>query len=354
MSKVSLTFLLIVVFFFGFVLAKAIEKQSEEIKTVSMSRNDIEKTLTLSGYIEPERVIDVRSSISGTLDKLLVKVGDVVVQGKSLASIRFVMDPVEVRRLRDNLEVSKNKLDVITSQFERSETLYNEGFLAKEEYENVVSEYVAMKKNYETLVAELAMVTGEQTNDMIPNVINATNSGTVIELPIKEGGSVMARGLYSEGSIIARIADLSCMVFEGYVSEVDVDKIKVGTPITFSVATSPTGVVNGVISSISPTATRGQSIITYSVYATIDLSTVGSTHIYSGCSAIGTIVTEKETNVWSLNEKYLHYEGDSVYVDVLDEKERVKKKYVKIGISDGRNAQIVSGIDSLSQIVELD
>ena len=55
-----------------------------------------------------------------------------------------------------------------------------------------------------------------------------------------------------------------------------------------------------------------------------------------------------------LNEKYLHYEGDSVYVDVLDEKERVKKKYVKIGISDGRNAQIVSGIDSLSQIVELD
>lgn len=51
------------------------------------------------------------------------------------------------------------------------------------------------------------MVTGEQTSDMISNIINATNSGTIIELPIKEGGSVMARGSYSEGSVIARIAD---------------------------------------------------------------------------------------------------------------------------------------------------
>lgn len=354
MSKVGFIILFIVVFFFGFVLAKAIEKQSEEIETITMTRKTIEKTLSISGNIEPERVIDVRSSISGTLDKLMVDVGDVVEQGSPLASIRFVKDPVEVRRLRDNIEVSKKKLDVFTSQFERSEKLYEEGFLSKEEYESILAEFDAMKKNYETMVAELAMVTGEHTQDMIPNVINATNKGTIIDLPIKEGGSVMGRGSYSEGSVIARVADFSCMVFEGDVSEVDVDKIKVGSPITFSIATSSSSVIHGVISSISPTATKGRSITTYRVYATIDLLSAGSTNIYSGSSATGRIVIDRVENIWSLNEKYLHYEGDSVYVEVLDDKGNKKINYIEIGISDGQNTHIVSGLDSLSQIVEIE
>ena len=207
MSKVGIAILCLVVFGIGFVVSRAVEKQNEEIETISMERRNIEKTLVLSGTIEPERVIDVRSSISGNLSRLMVNVGDVVRQGDPLASVRFVKDPIEVRRLRDNIEVSKKKLDVVTAQYERSKSLHEEGYLSDEEFESVSAEYASMKKNHETLAAELAMVTGEQTSDMISNIINATNSGTIIELPIKEGGSVMARGSYSEGSVIARIAD---------------------------------------------------------------------------------------------------------------------------------------------------
>ena len=214
MSKVGIAILCLVVFGIGFVVSRAVEKQNEEIETISMERRNIEKTLVLSGTIEPERVIDVRSSISGNLSRLMVNVGDVVRQGDPLASVRFVKDPIEVRRLRDNIEVSKKKLDVVTAQYERSKSLHEEGYLSDEEFESVSAEYASMKKNHETLAAELAMVTGEQTSDMISNIINATNSGTIIELPIKEGGSVMARGSYSEGSVIARIADFGSMTFQ--------------------------------------------------------------------------------------------------------------------------------------------
>lgn len=145
MSKVGIAILCLVVFGIGFVVSRAVEKQNEEIETISMERRNIEKTLVLSGTIEPERVIDVRSSISGNLSRLMVNVGDVVRQGDPLASVRFVKDPIEVRRLRDNIEVSKKKLDVVTAQYERSKSLHEEGYLSDEEFESVSAEYASMK-----------------------------------------------------------------------------------------------------------------------------------------------------------------------------------------------------------------
>ncbi|MBQ3635761.1 MAG: efflux RND transporter periplasmic adaptor subunit [Bacteroidales bacterium] len=354
MSKVGIAILCLVVFGIGFVVSRAVEKQNEEIETISMERRNIEKTLVLSGTIEPERVIDVRSSISGNLSRLMVNVGDVVRQGDPLASVRFVKDPIEVRRLRDNIEVSKKKLDVVTAQYERSKSLHEEGYLSDEEFESVSAEYASMKKNHETLAAELAMVTGEQTSDMISNIINATNSGTIIELPIKEGGSVMARGSYSEGSVIARIADFGSMTFQGDVSEVDVDKIKVGTPMTITIATSSEAVLKGTISSISPTASRTKGITTYKVYATVDLTSAGETHVYSGSSATGRITTAKADSVWTLDEKYLHYNGNTVYVETVDENGKIKRPCVELGLSDGQYTEIVSGVDSLTRIKEIE
>ena len=144
------------------------------------------------------------------------------------------------------------------------------------------------------------------------------------------------------------------MVFEGDVSEVDVDKIKVGTPMEISVATSPGTTIRGVVNTISPTATRTKGITTYRVFATVDLNSAGGIHVYSGCSATGRIITAKADSVWALNEKYVHYDGDSVYVDIVDEKDRVKKQYVKLGISDGLYTEVVSGIDSLTRIKKID
>lgn len=357
MSRVVIAILSVTLFLLGFVVSEALKKQHEEIATITMERRDIKREISISGHIEPERVIDVRSSISGTLGRLYVKVGDVVVPESPLASIRFVKDPIEVRRLRDNIEVSRKRLDAVTSQLRRTEALHTEGFMSDEEYEAFCAEYAAMKKNHETLVAELSMVTGERTKDMIPNVITATGPGTVIELPIKEGGSVMARGTYSEGSVIARIADFGMMVFEGEVSEVDVDKVKVGAPMEITVATAAEGSLRGTITSISPTATRARGIVTYRVQAAVECgkeSEGNNVKLYSGCTANGCVVLESAASAWSLNEKYVRYEGDSAWVEIVNERGRVERRNVQLGISDGLYTEIVGGLDSLTLIKKIE
>ncbi|MCF0190537.1 MAG: efflux RND transporter periplasmic adaptor subunit [Marinilabiliaceae bacterium] len=351
MNKFGITTICIVVFCLGFVISKAIEKQNEEIPTITVQRNNIEYTLDIAGYIEPVRIIDIRSSISGTLETLNVTIGDKVETGMPIADIRFVKDPIELRQLKDNIEVSKLKLTTKSTQFERTKQLYEAGHISQEEFEQEETDYGIMLKNHETLEAELAMALGDEHNNQISNTISATNSGTIIDLPVKEGGSVMARGAYSEGTTIARIADLETMEFIGSVAEADIDRIEIGREILISIATCPDSLVQGKINIISPTSTRSNGIVTYEIHALIDSDNSSYKHIYAGCSAIAKIVLAEAKDVWSLTEKNIKYRGDSSFVEVIDKKGKITKKYITTGISDGIWVEIISGVDSTTMII---
>ena len=71
------------------------------------------------------------------------------------------------------------------------------------------------------------MLKGQYNQKGISNIITATDAGTILELPIKEGGSVMARGTLNEGTTVARVADLQSLVFKGNVLESDILKLAV-------------------------------------------------------------------------------------------------------------------------------
>src|SRR5690606_8570864 len=64
--------------------------------------------------------------------------------------------------------------------------------------------------------------------------IRATVSGTVLEIPVKEGDQVIESNNFNDGTTIATIADLSIMIFEGKVDEGEVGKLKLGMPLTIS------------------------------------------------------------------------------------------------------------------------
>ncbi|MCQ2974183.1 MAG: efflux RND transporter periplasmic adaptor subunit [Bacteroidales bacterium] len=350
MKTIRTIIISVIVFLLGFVIVKAIKKSNEKIDTISIKRVNIDKTLTISGYIEPDRVIDVRSNISGTLQKLMVNLGDKVDLGKSLASVKFVKDPIELRQLKDNIEVSKRRLDAMTIQYERMQKLFNDGFVSKEEFEQEQTDFEVMKKNHETLVAELDMVEDQQSKNKVSNIISATNSGTIIELPVKEGGSVMARGTYSEGSIIARIADFSSMNFVGTVAENDIDKVKIGTNIEITTATNRDITISGIVTEIAPVSSRSSGVVTFEIKAAINKDDLNSHKIYSGSSAMGKITIAKRDSVWGINEKYVNYRGDSTYFNIVNKKGHIEKTFVKLGISDGINVEIISGVDSTTLI----
>lgn len=343
---------LLFVGFVIFVIIMAIASQKKEIPTVALSYRDISEKLSVSGRIEPKKEIDVKSPISGVLETLYVEVGNEVKEGDPIARVQFVKDPLEKKNLLKQLEIEKSQFQQQKSHFERVELLYNKGLVSNEDYEQELSLYNVAKSELEAVSTEVEMIEGQYRQEGISNIVWATGNGTVLQLPIKEGGSVMARGTLSEGTTIVKIADLGSLLFKGYVLESDIVKVKKGQMVKVSVATNKSISLDGEVLLIAPKAEIINDAIKFELSVMIHVPDSLRQFLFAGSSASAEIICRERLNVLSVDEKYLKFRGDSVYLETVVNKNKVEDRLIETGVSDGVYIEIVSGIDSTTRIRE--
>ena len=162
MKVVRTVILSLILVFLAFVIYRA-AKGGRKIpaSTIRAEYRDIESKLTIPGVIQPSKEIDIKSTISGVLEKLLVQVGDEVVGGQPLAQIRYVKDPLEYRRLLKELEIAETRYLTAEASFERTEKLYVKKLIAQEVYEGEKSNLAVLLSEYESVESELDMLKGQ-------------------------------------------------------------------------------------------------------------------------------------------------------------------------------------------------
>ncbi|MCF0191113.1 MAG: efflux RND transporter periplasmic adaptor subunit [Marinilabiliaceae bacterium] len=319
-------------------------------KTVRAEYRSVDETLTISGEIRPQKVVEIKSTISGILEDLYVKVGDDVINGQSIAKIQYVKEPLEVRRLLKSLDMAKEEYENVNLVFLRTQQLFDAGYVSQESYENDKIQLKLKELEYQSLLSEIEMLRGNYENANVSNVINSTVRGIILDLPIETGGSVMARGTLSEGSTIAKIANIDSLVFKGEVLETDVSDLKVGMPITFEVASMKEHCLTGVLSQVSPLGTIRDGITRFGVTATLNIPDSCRNYVRAGCSANASFVKRHKDRVLTLDEKYFKFSYDSVYVNVIVGKGVVEKRFLKTGLSNGIYTEIIAGLDTLDNV----
>lgn len=351
MNIVKTIILILMAGFVGFVIYRAIlSNRGSEATIIHPEFRNIEKTLTIPGVIQPLKEIEIKSTISGVLDELFVQIGDKVIYGQPLARVQFVKDPLEYKRLLKDLEVARTRLQNEEKIFERAQELFDKNVIALEEYENERMNLSIVQSEYQAIVAELDMTKGKYNLKEVSNIITVTDNGTVLELPIKEGGSVMARGTLNEGTTIAKIADLQSLIFKGNVLESDVIQLEIGMPLKLTIGPSKELELTGVISLIAPKGFIQDGVAKFELTADLSVPEQSRSIVRAGCTANATVLLEQKINVLALEEKYFQFNYDSIYVEVEDEQGKFKKQFIKTGISDGIYTEIISGIDSLAII----
>lgn len=351
MKVVRTVILSLILVFLAFVIYRA-AKGGRKIpaSTIRAEYRDIESKLTIPGVIQPSKEIDIKSTISGVLEKLLVQVGDEVVGGQPLAQIRYVKDPLEYRRLLKELEIAETRYLTAEASFERTEKLYVKKLIAQEVYEGEKSNLAVLLSEYESVESELDMLKGQYNQKGISNIITATDAGTILELPIKEGGSVMARGTLNEGTTVARVADLQSLVFKGNVLESDILKLAVGMELSLSVPMDKNITIDGVLSLVAPKGIVQDGVARFEITAGLFIPEEYKQMIKAGCTANAEIVVERKNHVLALEEKYFQFNYDSVFVEIVADDSKYEKRFLKTGISDGIYTEIISGVDSLDHI----
>ncbi|MDR1115485.1 MAG: efflux RND transporter periplasmic adaptor subunit [Tannerella sp.] len=323
-------------------------KGKNQYKTITPTVRTIERKIIFPGMIVPSKEIEIKSTISGVMEQLYVRVGDHIAKGQAIAQIKFVSEPKEYQSYLRRFQIAEAQYENSKNNFERNEILYGKKVIAKADYEVALTNYLTTKAEHDAALKELQFVEGIQTEASgISNIIYSTDDGAVLELPIKEGGSIMARGAFSEGSPIAKIANLDMLLFKGMVNEADIRKIKIGMPVKIIIGALNNLEVNTKLSLISPKGAFRDGIAKFDIEA--DVIIAGQESMLAGFSANAEIVLERKDSILSLEEKYFIFRNDSIFVEIVDNHQLKQVKIIP-GISDGIHTEIVSGLEFPSQV----
>ncbi|MFO7863942.1 MAG: efflux RND transporter periplasmic adaptor subunit [Salinivirgaceae bacterium] len=313
----------------------------------------IENKTVATGTIIPRKEVEIKPRVSGIITKLYVEPGVIVKEGDLIAKVTVVPDMVSLNNAEARLEQSQITVTDAQRKYDRQKKLYDKGVIAIADLEqmeialqNAESELEAAKNNLNLIKEGVSAKAGAQTNTLIKSTI----SGMILDIPVEQGNSVIESNTFNDGTTIATVANMNEMIFEGKIDESEVGKIKDGMPLKLSIGALEDVVFDAWLEYISPKGVEEDGAVKFTIKAAVELKE--DYFIRSGYSATADIVLEKRDSVMAIKESLISFEneGDSVYVEIQTDSQKFEKRFIKIGISDGINVQILEGLKKEDQI----
>lgn len=324
---------------------------------VSPATGTVERTTVLTGKIEPRDEIEIKPQISGIISEILVEAGDQVKDGDVIARIRVIPEQTQLSSAENRVEVARISLEEAKLTFERTKTLYEKKYESRERFEADRAAYERAVKELDQARDQLTIVRDGVSAANAQNsntLVRSTVTGLVLEVPVKVGSSVIQANTFNDGTTIAKVADMTDLIFKGKVDETEVDLLNEGMPVRIAVGAVSGSDYPAVIEKIAPIATEDNGTNTFEVKAALDAA--NARKLRAGYSANATVILEKAENVLTIPERVVEYSGDSAFVYVLKgdaakEPKEFDRKAVTTGVSDGLTVEIKDGgIDAKSQL----
>ena len=312
----------------------------------------IERKTVVTGKVIPEDEVEIKPQIQGIIEALFVEEGDLVNTGDLLAKIKVVPNEQNLNSAEGRLANSRIVLKNAEIELNRNKDLYEKGIISKQNFDNVQLRFNQSKQDVSNAVSDLQIIrSGSKGGAASANTnIRATVPGTVLEIPVEEGFQVIASNSFNAGTTIATIADLNKMIFEGKVDEAEVGKLRVGMPLEVNLGAIEDQALEAQLKFIAPKGNEEQGAVQFIIEA--DLFLNDSIFVRAGYSANASLVLERKDSIMAIPEALLQFdrETEEPYVEVQTEDQKFERRDVEIGISDGVNVEIISGLTKEDQI----
>lgn len=255
----------------GFVNASANAEQAQ-IRTVTVTRGDIEKTVSALGSLQPRDYVDVGAQVSGQLKSVLVDIGDRVEKGQLLAEIdptvyrtKVEADRAKLADLTAQLEQQRATSHLSTLQAERIERLFKANAISQDALDTAVTTAAVDAARIKSILAQIdqakSTLAGDEANLGYAKIY-APMSGIVVSQTVLAGQTINAN---QSAPTLLRIANLDTMTVWADVAEADVSKLKVGMSAYFMTLGDPSRHWQGTVRQILPTPKIVNDVVLYNV-----------------------------------------------------------------------------------------
>lgn len=332
--------------------AKKNSKSPVEYETETPFKTNIVRKTVATGKVVPLEEVEIKPQISGIIDKIFVEEGTKINKGDLIAKVRVV--PNEQALTSAKGRVSKAQLQLNNSKiiYNRNKKLYESGVISRKEFENFELINDQAKQDVKNAQNDYQIIKRGYTGSggSANTNIRATTSGMILEIPIKEGYQVIESSNFGAGTTIASIADMSKMIFEGKVDESEVGKLEVGIDIEVGLGAIDNKKFPAKLTFIAPKGTEESGAVQFKIKADVTLDE--DYFIRAGYSANAEIVLEQKDSVLSIREALLQFDKktEKPYVEIKTGDQKFERKDIKLGISDGINVEIDSGLTAKDEI----
>jgi HlyD family secretion protein len=304
----------------------------------------IVKKTVATGKVIPRREIEVKSQVSGVVEKLYVVAGQTVKKGQTIARIALRPNMISVSQAEAQLQSAKTSLKNQALDLERYRDLRKQKLIPDLEFNKHETDY---KLQEEAVAAAentlLLLKTGQSRNATnVSNMIPATIDGTVLDVPNKEGAFILETSTFQAGTTLATLADMTDMIFEGLVDESEVGKLREGMELVLNVGALQGKPFKATLEYVAPKGVTDQGTIKFTIRAAVTLDK--ELFLRSNYSANADIVLDRRDDVIGINEADLIIEGKKTFVEVETAPQTFEKREIRTGLSDGINIEVVSGL----------
>ncbi|MEI7504938.1 MAG: efflux RND transporter periplasmic adaptor subunit [Paludibacter sp.] len=335
-----------VVWTFWFLWQKSrpvIKKYEVEIVKVG----NIEKRTVATGKVEPRNEILIKPQMSGIISEVYKEAGDKVKAGDVIAKIKVIPDMMSLNNAESRVSMAKISFDQTSKNYDRDAKLFSNKVISKEEFEKTELQYNNGKEELKSAKDNLSLTRdGITTNTKAYSntLVRSTVTGTILDVPVKVGNSVIQSNNFNDGTTIATVANMGDMLFVGKLDETEVGKILVGMPMDITIGALQDQKLTATLEYVSPKGKEENGAIMFEMKAAVKVPS--NVFVRAGYSANAQIVLTKQDKVITIPESCIEFGGDTAFVYVMTKKDpqTFKKKQVKIGLSDGIKIEVKSGL----------
>ena len=332
------------------------QKSSDPVivyKTTTAFFTNITKKTVAIGKINPRKEVDIKSQISGVVERLYVEAGEVVKKDDLLAKIEVIPDMKTLNSAEFVFGKAKIRLNNAILELERKEAMFKADLISESEYNQFLLDVQLGRETVSEAENNVALIRdgASKNSDKVSNLVRATVPGMVLDVPVKEGNFITETNTFREGTSIATIANMQDMVFEGRVDESEVGKLRVGMELLLTIGALNEESFTAVLEYISPKGVSEQGAIKFDIRAAIEVQ--DDRVLRAGYSANADILLDSREAVLAINETSLQFDDNLTYVEVEVSTQVFERRDIETGLSDGINIEIISGLTVKDQLKSL-
>ncbi|MEU4669182.1 HlyD family efflux transporter periplasmic adaptor subunit [Amycolatopsis sp. NPDC023774] len=335
-----------------------------QTRTTPVRRGDVTETVSAAGTLSSGYTGAANFTTSGKVTSIDVKVGDVVSAGQKLATIDSTQAEKQLQVAKDNLAVAEDNLATGEDTSTTSGSGGGQGQGQQQSQESVTSLQAKVDQ------AQLDVDTAQSAVDA--TVLTAPGAGTVTAVNGTVGqqagsggsgssasnGSSGGNGGNGQGSSASssssssaggfvEITDMTNLLVDTSVAEIDVSKVKAGQKATVTLNASPDQPISASVSKVELTPTTSGNVVSYGAQLTLTNPPSG---LRPGQSASVVITVAEADNVLSVPAAAVTTAGTTNVVTIQENGRNVPQQ-VQIGVRGESTVEIKSGLTEGENVV---